>query len=234
VEPAPVVIRTKFQRKQETRLREKADGPGCYRLRRSLKNWRLVFKGGDEVLPDERGVALIEYLLKNPLDEPIHATILETKIDGVATDTGIPGADIGGIIQEASGKKLNTGDNTLLKRKLAELKEAMEDELSPESERSKARDEFEELVHEASHGPKMPSAAGRVADRVRKAIRRLIDELLEAKLGNGLPNTVLREFGEHLEQHVWLPSMGGRGRIGAAGNPGCYTYNRPAGVKWRD
>jgi hypothetical protein len=215
-------------------LSEKADGPNCYRLRRSLKNWRLVFKGGDEVLPDERGVALIEYLLKNPPDEPIHATVLESKVVGVTTDTGIPGADIGGIVQEGTGKKLNSGENTILKQKLTELKEAMDDKLSPESERNKARDEFEELVHEASHGPKMPDAAGRVADRVRKAMRRLIDDLKDAKLRPGVPNTVLREFGEHLEKHVWLPSMGARGRIGAAGKAGCFTYVRPPGVKWRD
>jgi len=230
----PAAVKAVFQKEQEARLHKPAEKRSIYRLRRSLKNWRLVFKGDDEVLPDERGVQLIEYLLKHPNDEPIHATALETLIDGAAVDTGIPGADVGGVIQEASGNKLNNGENTLLRKKLAELKAAMDDETLPASEREKARDEYDELVREASHGTKIPDAAGRVADRVRKAMRRVIDELNGAELRRGVPNTVLREFGDHLEQCLWLPSMGGRGRIGAVGNPGCFTYVCPAGVVWRD
>jgi 7-cyano-7-deazaguanine synthase in queuosine biosynthesis len=230
----PVEIKPRFQKKQEARLHKPAEKRSIYRLRKSLKNWLLVFKGDDEVLPDERGVQLVEYLLKHPPEEPIHATALETLIDGVAVGTGIPGADIGGVIQEGSGKQLNSGENTILKQKLGELKAAMDDETMPVSERDKARDEYNELVHAASHGPKMPDAAGRVADRVRKAMRRLIDDLKGVELRAGVPNTVLREFGDHLEQCLWLPSMGGRGRAGACGKPGCFTYIRPTGVVWRD
>ena len=45
---------------------------------------------------------------------------------------------------------------------------------------------------------------------------------------------VLREFAAHLQQHLWIPSVGAAGRTGAAGRPGCFTYEPPSGVNWRD
>ena len=104
----------------------------------------------------------------------------------------------------------------------------------PESERQAARDEISELLKADAKGGKVIGQAGRSADRVRKAVRRFIDDLNAAEIRRGEPNKVLREFGKHLEQHLWLPSMGGAGRRGAAGKPGCFTYTRPVCVTWKD
>ena len=111
VEPA----KKPFQEEQEKRWETEKVSAKTYRLRRSLKNWRLIFKGDEEFLPDERGVALIEYLLKNPPDEPIHATVLEVAVDGNPVVDGFPDGEngmtntggLGGVIQEASGMKLS-------------------------------------------------------------------------------------------------------------------------------
>jgi hypothetical protein len=76
--------------------------------------------------------------------------------------------------------------------------------------------------------------AGRAVDRVRKQIKTLIRELKEAEVSRGRGNEVLRAFGRHLEEYLWLPSVGGRKRLGAAGKAGCFTYDPPPGLRWRD
>ena len=73
---------------------------------------------------------------------------------------------------------------------------------------------------------------GRAVDRVRKQIRALIAHLKAMEVTKGQPHVVLRAFGRHLEDFLWLPSMGGRKRLGAATKPGCFTYDPPDGVAW--
>jgi hypothetical protein len=76
--------------------------------------------------------------------------------------------------------------------------------------------------------------ASRAADRVRKQIKTFIKELKEAEKSRDTPNNVLRAFGKHLEDYLWLPSVGMKNRIGATTKPGCYTYDPPDDVRWRD
>ncbi|HMP83723.1 MAG TPA: 7-cyano-7-deazaguanine synthase [Verrucomicrobiota bacterium] len=247
----------KIQRAQETPLAEKQDerwereelSKDTFRLAYGHKAWSLVFAGKRDVLIDERAVKLIEHLLKNPPDEPIHATELEKCVDGhpvldgvgrigQAEDFGhVPVAlgSVGGVIEEASGRKL-AGKNTLpaLRAKVVELKAASEDELLPEEEREEARQELASLLKAQSRGGKFADAASRSAERVRKQIKTFIKEMKTAKGSRGQPNMVLQAFGKHLEDHLWLPSVGAKNRIGAAGRPGCFTYEPPKGVHWRD
>ena len=105
-----------------------------------------MFRGEEAVLPDDRAVLLIEYLLKNPPDEPIHATVWENYVDGNPVvdgierlSGGIGGGGIGGVVQEAAGKKLMGGTGVLLKNKLAELRADIDDMTLPESEQRKRR-----------------------------------------------------------------------------------------------
>ena len=121
-----------------------------------------------------------------------------------------------------------------MKRHLAELVKTRDDPTVPAHEREAACAELEELGDAYARGGKIPGGAASAAERVRKAIRPMIDYLKEAEISRGRPNLVLRAFGEHLEQYLWRPSVGGPGRAGAGGRPGCYTYERPAGVVWRD
>jgi hypothetical protein len=121
-----------------------------------------------------------------------------------------------------------------LKQKLAELKADMEDKTLPQQERDAAEQERQELLLAHSKGGKVGGQAGRAADRVRKAIKAKIDEWRKLERTKGKPNQVVQAFGKHLEQCLWLPSMGGRGRAGAYGRAGCFTYVPPEGVVWKD
>jgi hypothetical protein len=181
--------------RQKERWEKENEGPGVYRLIKDYKVWRLVYQGEEAVLADERAVALVNYLLKNPPEEPIHGTELEVKVDGAP----VGGGQVGGVIQEASGAQLNSGDNKLLKEKLRELKAASDDERLPESERADAAEELQKLLRGVAKVRRNGGQAGRVAERVRKALRRFIDELKVAEMRPGEPHALLRAFGQHLE-----------------------------------
>ena len=199
-------------------------------------------------MPDDRAVNLVEYLLKHPANDPVHAIQLENLVDGEPLRDGWGGigqaeengsvpvavGSVGGVVQEASGRKL-AGKDTLpaLRAEYIELRATVDDEtLSPE-EREEARGKLSEMAKASSQGGKFVDQASRAADRVRKQIKTLIKELMEAEKSRGTPNDVLRAFGKHLEDHLWLPSVGMKNRIGATGKPGCYTYDPPDDVRWR-
>ena len=215
--------------RQELRWKKEEEDPNTYRLIKDYKCWRLIYQGKEAVLADERAVLIVDYLLKNPPDEPIHGTELEVRVEGAPVVNG----EIGGVIQEAAGTKLNTGDNKILQDKLRELKAASEDENIPESERAEAAEELAKTLQAAAKVRKNGGQPGRVAERVRKALRRFIAELKVTNDSKGNPHPVLRSFADHLEECVWMPSVGGKHRVGAVGKPGCFTYVAPQGVVWK-
>jgi 7-cyano-7-deazaguanine synthase in queuosine biosynthesis len=212
---------------QEARL---AKDPNEYRLTKDLGWWQLVFKGESAVVRDDRAVTFLNYLLKNPPDEPMHATELEVRALGAPVVNG----EVKGVVQEATGATLTSGDNTILRRKLRELKAASEDETLPESERRNAAEEIEKLLEASMADKPRNGEAARAAERVRKALSRLIGELKATKDSQGNPHRVLCPFARHLEDCVYLPSVGGKKRAGAVGRAGCFTYMPPDGVKWKD
>jgi hypothetical protein len=227
--PAPPVRQPVVER-QEKRWEKESKAGNSYRLVKDYKVWRLVFQGEEAALIDERAVCIVDYLLKNPPDEPIHGTELEVKVDGAPVANG----EVGGVVQEAAGAKLNNGDNKLLKDKLRELRAKIDDEDVSELERGEAQEELDQLLSAAAKLRSNGGQAGKAAERIRKALRRFIDELKAAERRPGEPHQVLRDFGKHLEDCIWLPSVGGKNRVGAIGKPGCFTYVAPDGVVWRD
>jgi 7-cyano-7-deazaguanine synthase in queuosine biosynthesis len=217
-----------------------------YLVRKELGVWRIRFDGKDTVARDCRAMELVAWLLMNPPDEPIHASVLETHVDGApdtdgatAIDYGDDNAtqhsDVGGVIIEAAGKKLK-GKISLpaLKEKLTAARKDMNDRNLPQSARDEAEAELNELLKAYDRGGKVNGESEAAAERVRKGIRNFINELKAAKRQQGVINVPLCAFGEHLEEHLWLPSMGGKNRVGAAGKPGCFTYEAPSGVRWKD
>jgi 7-cyano-7-deazaguanine synthase in queuosine biosynthesis len=237
--------------RQEERWEEESEGADVYRLWKGDGWWNLVFQGERDVVEADRGVELIEYLLKHPPDEAIHASNLEALVDGRPLIDGAGAIEVdghpngngdadgemalGGVIQEGAGKKL-MGSISLpaLKAELAGHRQAMDDPLLPQNERDDARRKLNELLRGHQRGGKVTGAAGRASDRVRKAIKAKIDGWKKLERTKGKPNKVVRSFAAHLEQHLWLPSMGGRGRAGAYGRAGCFTYVPPEGVVWKD
>jgi hypothetical protein len=245
----PAVAEKPATERQEKRWEEEKEAKDVFRLWRGYKVWNLIFAGGRDVLQDDRAVSLVEYLLKHPLDDPVHAIQLENLVDGVPLLDGWGGigqaeengnmpvaiGSVGGVIQEASGRKL-AGKDTLpdLREEYAELRATVDDETLPAEEREDAQERLLELANASSRGGKFVDAASRAADRVRKQIKAFIKELKEAEKSRGTPNDVLRAFGKHLEDYLWLPSVGMKNRIGATTKPGCFTYNPPDDVRWRD
>lgn len=217
-----------------------------YFIRKELGVWRIRVDGKETVAQDCRAMELVAWLLVNPPDEPIHASVLENHVDGNPITDGsttidygdgdcAQHSDVGGSIVEVAGKKLK-GKMALpaLKRKLVELREDRDDESLSETVREKAGAELDQLLHQYDRGGKVTGQAEAAAERVRKSIKNLIKELKSAKRQQGLINGALCAFGEHLEQNVWRPSIGGANRAGASGKPGCFTYEPPTGVRWKD
>src|ERR1039458_4097977 len=87
---------------------------------------------------------------------------------------------------------------------------AMDDDTLPQDERDAAEEKWQELLHAHSKGGKVSGQAGQAADRVRKTIKAKIDEWRGLERTKGKPNRVLQAFSKHLEQCLWLPSVGGR------------------------
>ncbi|MBA4148488.1 MAG: 7-cyano-7-deazaguanine synthase [Verrucomicrobia bacterium] len=241
--PYEVELPTKAHEKQEKRWEEQKESPNGYALRRGNKWWELIFEGKREIVQDDRGMCLIDELLKNPPEEPIHAVVLESRVDGApvseafalltADGSGVVSAGDKGVLSEASGRRLN-GQNSILRTKMAELREIQNDETLPLEEREAAEAELQCLVASYQKGGKVSGQASLAAERVRKAMRRKIDEFKKAELRIGVPNEILKAFGEHLDKYIWFPSMGGNGRKGTIGSGGCYIYERPQDVIWKD
>ena len=217
-----------------------------YLVRKELGVWRIRLDGKETVARDCRAMELVAWLLMNPPDEPIHASVLENHVDGdpesdgstaidFGEDSAVQHSDVGGVIIEAAGKKLK-GKMSLpaLKQKLSAARKDMNDATLPQSVRDEAEEELNKLLKAYDRGGKVSGESEAAAERVRKGILNFINELKAAKRQQGLINVPLCAFGEHLHNHLWLPSMGGKNRLGAAGKPGCFTYEPPAGVRWKD
>lgn len=200
-----------------------------YALQKGLGVWRLVFNGREAVIADGRGVQLVNWLLKHPGADGVHASVLEVEVFGAPV-----AGDVGGVVQELSGSRLMDGENTILKERLKELRETADDEGLSEAERDAASEELSELLQEMGRLRNPRGQAERCADRVRKALRRFMDDLEAVGKESGEGPEVLRMFGEHLEERLWLPSVGGRNRLGAMGKAGCFAYVCPDGVGWED
>ncbi len=127
---------------------------------------------------------LVAWLLLNPPDEPIHASVLENHVDGnpvtdgataieYGDESNIQHPDVGGVIVEAAGKKLKS-EITLpaLKQKLAELRKDKDDENLAPSVRQEAEDELAKLLHDYNRGGKVTGQAELAAEGVRKAIQK--------------------------------------------------------------
>jgi hypothetical protein len=224
-----------------------------YSLRKGLGAWELVFAGRKGLVEDERGAQIVAYLLRNPPREPIHAVPLETKVWAREwAEASLPGREsqptdeANGVErpagelemdEQASGARLDQGENTLLKKKFRELLEIIEDTTLPQDERDAAQLELDELHHamDGAAGRAVVDGAAKAAERVRKAIKRLHAKLANAIDENRAANVVLRDFAEHLLTHLIIPSSRfnrGKGSRNRAGVAGTFIYEPPPGVVW--
>jgi hypothetical protein len=141
------------------------------------------------------------------------------------------------LLLQVSGKRLQAGISSILKRKVADLLETRDDPTLPQEERDDAEAELGK-IHASIFGRagRVSDEASRAADRVRKAITRLYEKLTKPSRDTNEMNEVLRLFGEHLKKHLLIPSARyahGKGSRNRAGVAGTFTYEPPPGVAWR-
>jgi hypothetical protein len=86
--------------------------------------------------------------------------------------------------------------------------------------------------------PRRPTDESQRAVRaVRMAIKRFYRNLVAAAHERGQPDRVLGAFADHLERHLLIPSgrfSGVRAREARGEMAGCFVYERPEGVVWRN
>jgi hypothetical protein len=193
-------------------------------------------KGDEAFIQDCRGIKLVAFLLLHPKVLPLHATELESRALGErSVCVGGSEAPCSGI-QEAAAKKLNAGGNEVLKKRLRELHETIKDDSLPQEERDAAQAKLDEILASMRKGRRgLADNGARTADRVRKAITRLRDDLLHTRNARNEPEPGAVAFGNHIEKHILLPSsrfLGtptSRTRAGVAGQ---FTYEPPQDMAW--
>jgi hypothetical protein len=217
-----------------------------YSLRKGLGCWELRYAGRKALIKDERGVAIVAYLLRNPPLERIHAVDLEKLVwaQGFVGETTSPLATESAaeldeqhltVRSEPGGLARCADDNELLKRKVRELLDIIRDETLPAAERDDAQEKLDEISRAMSGSKGISRDAARAVERVRKAILRLHAHLAAALDENQQPHSVLREFAEHLRKHLILPSARftkSKTSRNQAGVAGTFTYEPPPGVVW--
>jgi hypothetical protein len=197
-----------------------------YVLRKGLGLWQLIFDGQPAAIDFGRGISLVAYLLFNPPAGGLHGTELDSLVFGNAV------VEAANVMAEGDSTKL------LIQKEARECQRVLQNPSASEMERDEAREKLERLA-------KALNVVGRTTDKnadnqvraVKKAIKRLIDDLRESTDRNKNPNAVLRAFAEHLHNHLWIPSSRfsgtrhGRTRTKTAGR---LTYEPPEGVVWTE
>jgi hypothetical protein len=215
-----------------------------YKLRKGSRIWTVICDGKEGTIADGKAMNLVAYLLKNPPEEPIHASRLEALVR--ERDSKSPE----GLLVETSGKhgfqkeavvertaqiqelSINSFDEKYLddlRERKAELLAAIEDVNLPQSERDNSQTEYDQLK-KSLNSKFPPSQAQKAVDRVRQLLKRLVDQLLEANSKPGEPDETLRAFGDHINKYIVRTSSSHAN----TGLPGCFTYEPPPGVEWAD
>ena len=207
-------------------VQKKSRSVARYLLRKGKGLWQLVIDGMETVIKDCRGIALVAQLLLHPLVGGIHATELAALALGQS------------VVQEASLTDDGAAGKKSIKQRAQECMAVIQDASASETEKNEARQEMAKLAESLKVVSQAPaSGAEKQVRAVRRAIERFIRSLRTARGRSEEAQQVLRAFGEHLHQYLWIPSSryGGsrRARV-RSGMAGQFTYERPAGVRWSE
>jgi hypothetical protein len=205
-----------------------------YVLRRELGFWKLRFEGKEAVFKHELGALYVACLLLEPPRQPIHGVALALKARAK------PGASAGpgGVVEQRSLRLEDAATLRALWRRQRELEQVLEDENEIEPVKAEALRELEEVIAFLRKSPwQARDGAERCVRAVAAAIKRLHAHLAAAVDAEGRPHAVLQGFAGHLHEYLLVPSGRGGGFARgwcAANYPGCFTYEPPRGVVWRN
>ena len=220
-----------------------------YALRKGRGFWELTFAGQRTIFKHEQGAFYVAYLLAHPPEEPIHALDLATR---VAAAHSKPAA-LDQIIDPTSGEVVTLSIDTRIQERglgldraetmravlheQKKLETILEDETTTQPVKEEIQRELVALYkYEEKNTARTRDSARRAVRAVNTAIKRLHRHLADTIDAEGRPHRVLRSFAAHLERYVLVASgrYAGAGRASArAGIAGCFTYQPPRGVVWR-
>jgi hypothetical protein len=212
-----------------------------YMLRRRGKIWQLVFEGEAAQFKHEKGATYVVRLLAER--GPFHAVELAVPSEGAPTKKWREKAaslrevlELGGRVQERSAA---LDEREALRRLIQErwrLEAVANDETKSKVVREAARVDVEAIDAHLAAQPQRPSDnAQKTVRAVRMAIKRFCRNLIDAEDERGKPDRVLKAFGYHLWDYLFMPSSryaDARGHVARKGLAGCFLYERPKGVKW--
>jgi hypothetical protein len=191
-----------------------------YLLRKGWASWKLVFAGKAGEIKDEKGLAYIAYLLVTAPGDAIHGAKLAAQVFGYAQ------------ISEAS---LGTDDGSTqraIEEEAKRLASVIQSESASDMAKADAREKLEELAEVRKAATKRPETnVEKTVRAVRKSIQRAHSNLVT----QGRFEPAVKNFAEHIENHLLAPSARYTGRRGTrvkAGVAGTFIYEAPPGVVW--
>lgn len=221
-----------------------------FSLRQFRGTWELVFDGEKASIKHEKGLLLVEYLLKNPPQQPVHVCEIEAEVCAVTADE----SGITVIEDPETGERITLGRNSQfhernlglddqacadrlwqIRRKSAAVEDDPDASELERQEASQLIEQIDEYLRKSVAS--QTSNAAKACDRVRKAISRLIRNLNEFKDNQGNGNDVYHAFADHLQKHLIEPSSrysGTRSSRTRAKVAQTFTYEPPEGVTWSD
>ena len=218
-----------------------------YALHRDGDLWHLTLDRCQAVLNHERGLCYVAELLSQP-GERIKKLNLAAKFSAPKGSVrgGIEVYDpaTGRYDAPASTESVHEGPlagddyeaRQSYKESARELRDTIDDPTETEAAKAGAREELEKLIAHLRKDTRQVRDSTKVAgDAVGKAIKRLLDSLREPGGSAASPQSVRREFAEHLQRYLVLPSRrygGARARKARGDLTGCLIYEPPAGISW--
>jgi hypothetical protein len=218
-----------------------------YALHHDGALWHLTFDGHPAVLRHEQGICYVAHLFASP-GERVKNLFLATRCAPLSRNKAAiteawddrKGEAVPLARQPIVQAAVTAEDEKEARRRLLklaqELREAIKDPTTPETEKVQARQDLEDIASSLRKDSR-PSRdeCKKAADSVRGAIKHLLRTLLQRGGRDASEEQARRELARHIEQHLVTPSR--RYAAPGAGEArgeltGCLLYEPPAGVSW--
>jgi hypothetical protein len=235
-----------------------SDGPAVtpakavprYMLRQGSGAWVFSVNCLEGTIADEKGLHYVEYLLKNPAPDPIHAIQLQSAVCEVRPGSGgifeITDPDTGKRITlsrtaQLQERNLNIDDREPNRRIWSirrSLLSTIDDTTITEMEREEARVELADIDNVLnSMAFRDKSNAAKTYDRIRQALNRLLKNLDAKKTKDGRKDPAYAALSEHIRLHIVKANRRhsvNRTSRTLTGTAQTFIYDRPDGVVWSD
>jgi len=221
--------------------------PPRYALHRDGDLWHLTFNRGQAILKHERGICYVAEVLSH-LREPLKKLNLAAKFSSPKAkargsievyDPATGRYDTPASAEPVHEATLAADDNEVrkaYKERARELKDTLDDPTESEGAKQAASEELQAIIaHLSKDIRQFRDSTKEAGDAVGKAIKRLLDNLFEPAGSAASPHSVRRDFAEHLQRYLLIPSRryaAPKARKARGDLTGCLLYDPPPGVFW--